>query len=195
MIKLHLMLGALWFIYCFFHSFFAHEKVKTFVQRTFRVGASTYRIGYNIFALGTLVGVLYVHIITASKQIFTPTPFSMIMAGLFAVTGMVVMLICISKYFKQLSGLFKESQQSTLQTGGLHQWVRHPLYIGTFIFLIGLVLAWPSYANALAVFIIIVYTVAGTVLEEKKLVQEYGEEYLLYQQRVPMLLPRLSGRN
>lgn len=37
--------------------------------------------------------------------------------------------------------------------------------------------------------ILIVYVLIGTKLEEKKLVLEFGDEYIKYQQDVPMLIP------
>lgn len=37
--------------------------------------------------------------------------------------------------------------------------------------------------------ILTVYIIIGTKLEEQKLILEYGDEYLKYQQEVPMLIP------
>ncbi len=153
------------------------------------ISNASYRILYNLFALGTLCWFLYIHKNTNSPEIYRSNVLSNIVAAAIMISGLAIMLACIAKYFKQLSGLFKESSQSKLQIGGMHQWVRHPLYSGTFIFLIGLVLFWPLYSNALAVFILIAYTVGGTLLEEKKLLLEYGDEYRIYKRRVPMLLP------
>jgi protein-S-isoprenylcysteine O-methyltransferase Ste14 len=33
------------------------------------------------------------------------------------------------------------------------------------------------------------YLIVGTLLEERKLIGEFGEEYLAYQKRVSMLIP------
>ena len=37
--------------------------------------------------------------------------------------------------------------------------------------------------------ILTVYVLIGTILEEKKLVLEFGDYYIKYQQEVPMLIP------
>ena len=37
--------------------------------------------------------------------------------------------------------------------------------------------------------ILTIYVVIGTLLEEKKLINEFGESYKQYQKRVPMLIP------
>ncbi len=156
------------------------------------ISTPTYRILYNLFALGTLGWLLYFHANTDSPEIYRSNAVTNSIAGICMVGGLAIMLACIAKYFKQLSGLFKESSQSKLQIGGMHKWVRHPLYLGTFLFLIGIALYWPRYSNGLAVFILIAYTVGGTLLEEQKLLLEYGNEYRIYKRRVPMLFPRFS---
>jgi len=42
--------------------------------------------------------------------------------------------------------------------------------------------------------VLTVYVVIGTKLEEKKLVLEYGDKYIKYQQEVPMLIPFTKAR-
>jgi protein-S-isoprenylcysteine O-methyltransferase Ste14 len=42
--------------------------------------------------------------------------------------------------------------------------------------------------------VLTMYIVIGTKLEEKKLVLEYGDIYIKYQQEVPMLLPFTKAR-
>jgi len=34
-----------------------------------------------------------------------------------------------------------------------------------------------------------IWIISGTLLEEKDLIREFGEKYLNYQQKVPMLIP------
>ena len=57
-----------------------------------------------------------------------------------------------------------------------------------------MMLVWADYRSLTAAtlitnVILTVYLVVGTILEERKLVIELGEEYREYQQQVPMLLP------
>jgi protein-S-isoprenylcysteine O-methyltransferase Ste14 len=37
--------------------------------------------------------------------------------------------------------------------------------------------------------ILTIYVIIGTILEEKKLILEFGEAYKQYQKKVPMLIP------
>ena len=54
---------------------------------------------------------------------------------------------------------------------------------------------FPYLNNLLACSVITLYTVIGARLEEKKLVMQFGEQYVLYKQKVPMIIPRLSPAN
>ena len=64
--------------------------------------------------------------------------------------------------------------------------MRHPMYFALIIFLwCGTFRVMDIVINA----VLTVYVLIGTRLEEKKLLVEYGETYIAYQQKVPMLVP------
>jgi protein-S-isoprenylcysteine O-methyltransferase Ste14 len=70
---------------------------------------------------------------------------------------------------------------------GPYRWVRHPLY--AFV----LVLLW-SFPDVTTDRLLLnlswtVWIFVGTILEERDLVNEFGESYRSYQRQVPMLLP------
>lgn len=109
------------------------------------------------------------------------------------------MIICIRKYFNDLSGI--QSLQTNrppvtpvLQQSGLHKYIRHPLYAGTLLFVWGLFIQFPLVSNLIAAAAISIYVLIGIQLEEKKLVLEYGDEYLEYSGRVPKMIPKFGGR-
>ncbi len=70
---------------------------------------------------------------------------------------------------------------------GPYLWVRHPLYF--FV----LVMLWSSpdlsTDRLLFNFLWSGWIYVGTILEERDLVSDFGEDYLRYQQQVPMLIP------
>ncbi len=70
---------------------------------------------------------------------------------------------------------------------GAYRWVRHPLYATI------LVLFWthPVVTVDRLLFDVLrtAWIVVGTVLEERDLVAEFGERYLSYRRKVPMLIP------
>jgi methanethiol S-methyltransferase len=80
------------------------------------------------------------------------------------------------------------SESGKLDTSGILGVTRHPWYLAAII------LIWADYrsltlATLITNVILTVYLVVGTILEERKLVIELGEEYRQYQRQVPMLLP------
>jgi protein-S-isoprenylcysteine O-methyltransferase Ste14 len=94
---------------------------------------------------------------------------------------------------RQLAASEQNSGESEFINVGLYRWVRHPLYTG------GLIVIWlaPSMTvNLFTLFLTLtVYLVVGARFEEERLIQEFGEVYMQYQKRVPMLvpLPRRKG--
>lgn len=105
------------------------------------------------------------------------------------------MIICIQKYFYDLSGIQalqkdKPAITPTLQQNGLHKLVRHPLYFGTLLFVWGLLVMFPLLSNFIAAIVLTVYVIIGIQLEEKKLLLEYGDEYVEYSKKVPKLIPK-----
>lgn len=85
--------------------------------------------------------------------------------------------------------LIKEESSTELIITGVHRYVRHPLYLGTFIFLWGSLLIFPLLSWLIAVLIITIYTVWAIKFEEDKLLLEYGSQYKIYMEQVPKLIP------
>lgn len=191
---MHLILTIHWLSYCLFHSILADNNVKNFFLKFFKITLTSYRLIYNIIAFLWLMVVLYIHVAMKSKVLFYTNSYTNVAAAIGVLGGAGIMLACIVKYFSQLSGLKDPALTDKLQTQGLHQWVRHPLYFGTFVFITGLLLFFPLLKNLIAVLVIIIYTLAGTLLEEKKLVIQFGEDYIKYKKKVPMILPRVKLR-
>ena len=183
------LLTVLWLFFGFSHSLLADLKVKNSFYRLFGFNYTSYRVFYNIVAFVFLTTILYFQIVTASRLLYKPTTFTMLLSLSLCLFGAIIMLLCVIKYFKQLSGMFKESTVPKLETSGLHRFVRHPLYFGTIVFVVGLLLYFPYVKNAVAAAIVIVYTIIGAAFEEKKLVQTFGNDYKEYQQVVPMIFP------
>lgn len=69
--------------------------------------------------------------------------------------------------------------------------VRHPIYLGSILFYLGLIILTSSIASSIIwVFIVIFYYYISRY-EEKLLLNEFGIKYKKYMERVPMLIPKL----
>ena len=81
----------------------------------------------------------------------------------------------------------RSASDLTLTTSGLYRMVRHPIYVGT------IVAMWAtpemSVGHLMFASVATVYTLLGTVLEERDLVRIFGDKYRSYQKRVRMLIP------
>ena len=185
------VLLLLWAIYFFLHSFFADERIKHWMQRVSGLTAQTYRILYNVFNLLSLAFILWLHEKTISALLFPGNLLSAVAGVVIIMAGLVLMIMSAREYhLPSFFGLKKETYMP-LQIGGLHKYMRHPLYSGTLLFCIGICIAFPYYKNWLVLFLMIVYLFVGMWLEEKKLLHVYGDEYRNYMKRVKRLIPRL----
>jgi protein-S-isoprenylcysteine O-methyltransferase Ste14 len=73
-----------------------------------------------------------------------------------------------------------------IRRNGLLGIMRHPMYLALIIYL------WCQTFRVMDILIntvLTIYVIIGTRLEEKKLVLEFGDTYIKYQQEVPMLIP------
>jgi protein-S-isoprenylcysteine O-methyltransferase Ste14 len=87
----------------------------------------------------------------------------------------------------------RTDRKPALVTGGLYARTRHPLYLATILFLLSLIAFYP-FSNILVFSLSFVgYVVIGAYLEERKLVIQYGEQYLAYRRTAGFLLPRLNS--
>jgi|YelNatPaOPRAMG01_1025707.scaffolds.fasta_scaffold228611_1 protein-S-isoprenylcysteine O-methyltransferase Ste14 len=82
------------------------------------------------------------------------------------------------------------ASDQTLVKHGPYRWLRHPAYSGSILSLVGFPLAIGTWAGGLAVFI---FSLVGyfyrVQIEEKALLNVFGEEYREYMQRTWRLFP------
>lgn len=196
--KNHILLVGLWLLYGVLHSVLASNRFKQQMQALLQSRFKYYPLAYSIFATITLVGILAYQYHMPSHLLFMPPLGMIVIASLTTSLGVMIMLLMMWKYFFYLSGIhvfFTDEQPVVLQVRGLHRYMRHPLYSGTLLFIWSLFLLFPYAKNLLACFMITGYTLYGVQLEEKKLLEQFGERYLQYRNRVPMLIPRFGRRS
>lgn len=192
----HLMLAVLWAVFCALHSLLASLWWKRNLQGMMGGLFRYYRLFYSLFAFASLGAVLYYQLSLTTPLIFRGNTLS-IGSGIFISTGgLCIMMICIRKYFLNLSGiksLYLNDDQATnqLQISGIHRYVRHPLYSGTFLAIWGFWLLYPTLSLLVADLVITAYTLLAIGWEEQKLEAEFGDQYRRYKQQVPRLIPLL----
>ena len=82
----------------------------------------------------------------------------------------------------------QQSVAKPFSVRGPYRWVRHPLYLFTIVIFWSCPLITTD--RLLLNVIWTLWIVIGTMLEERELVDDFGDDYRAYQAKVPMLLPR-----
>ena len=107
--------------------------------------------------------------------------------------GYVLLFAGISMFIEGWRELYKARQNNKLITTGLYRYVRHPQYTGLFIGLFGEgVVHWPTLFSVglFPVIVLAYYLLARS--EEKRVLEQFGDEYRLYQKQVPMFIPQIG---
>jgi len=190
-------LALSWVAWCVLHSLLIHPPVEERLARLLGRYRHAYRLTYNLVALATLlpVGLVYLYS-DASPVLIWPVwmwPVKLICWLMVAALTWEGYRVYDTGSFLGLAQLEKgEDQQvdrglpgtTQLVTSRILRYTRHPWYLAGFLLL------WcrDLDARGLATNLVLsVYLLVGILLEERKLVRQFGNEYRQYQKEVPML--------
>lgn len=104
--------------------------------------------------------------------------------------GFIIFIISISTLGKSLSLYPSPSSKTELVTKGIYNHIRHPIYTGLLLFLLGISIAFAGLTKFIlfVAAVILFYKKAG--YEESRLIKKYPE-YKTYQTRTGKLLPKI----
>lgn len=155
-----------------------------------------YRIFFNIVAVATLVPVVMYTGSVKGPAFFTWEGYLAILKWTLFSGGILLFWAGSRHYsilrFLGIRQLREESAHSLmnrsgrLDSTGILGLIRHPYYSGVIL------LFWSSNLDAIQLIVNIVvtiYVVIGTLLEERKLILEFGDRYQEYRDRVSMFVP------
>jgi protein-S-isoprenylcysteine O-methyltransferase Ste14 len=172
---LHSVMASLWFK-CLVKQMFG----ETFYQRW-------YTLIYSSIAVISLWGIMaYSRVIPDQtlwdiKPIFPLRLIQWLGVGIFIWASMAFDLMEFLGINQALAR--KKTNGPRLVTSGVYQLCRHPLYLGIIIFLWGQ--PHMGVINFILALVASLYLYIGSILEEKKLVWEFGDEYFKYKQQTP----------
>lgn len=107
--------------------------------------------------------------------------------------GYALLFIGIGIFMKGWRELYSARQKNQLVTTGLYRYVRHPQYTGLFLGLFGEgIVHWPTLFSVVIFPIIVFAYMLLARSEERKVIEQFGDEYRNYQDRVPMFIPRMG---
>lgn len=194
MAEAHVIYCLAWFSFGLGHSILASRKTKTWLE--IKLGAY-YRITYNAVASAHIIAVWLVgiYLFDGATPFNLPEAAQTSMLGV-SLVGVLILLIALKGYDLGLLAGTKQIRNSKmgitepsdepLQTAGLHCYVRHPLYLGAYLILFGLIQDDRGLASAIWGSL---YLFIGTIFEERNLIKIYGDAYKTYRQKVPSIIP------
>lgn len=174
------------------HSLLALPLVKKILTNQNQSRQQPYRLVYNLISLAMLGWVMASYRNTPVLYV-VPGVWSLIMYLVQAVL-LVILLKCVRQTgTAEFLGLRKydaTTGRSRLVTSGCYGIVRHPLYLFSTLFL----LFNPILTSRWLIFSAFstIYFVIGALLEERRLLKEYGDEYRIYRKDTPFIIPDLS---
>jgi protein-S-isoprenylcysteine O-methyltransferase Ste14 len=106
-----------------------------------------------------------------------------ILGSVFFVVGMLIFFVCAAQVY--LGKLLRKG----IAAKGFYTIIRHPQYLGLGLAALGLAIMWPRFLTLtlFAVMLFLYYLLAKD--EERRMINRYGESYLLYMKRTGMFLP------
>jgi protein-S-isoprenylcysteine O-methyltransferase Ste14 len=125
---------------------------------------------------------------------FSPPLWSLVLGWFITIIGFIIMFWPVIAFFRTRGTPVPFNPPPKLITSGLYAYVRNPMLLGLFIFMLGLGVMFGSLSlififTPLFILINILYLKA---IEEKELEKKFGKEYLEYKKRVPMFIPWLK---
>jgi protein-S-isoprenylcysteine O-methyltransferase Ste14 len=186
-----------WALYFSAHSFFAGNYIKKKAKISLGRFSSYYRVIYVILSSAALLIPFIILIRMKQEWIFQGNLFISCTGVVLITTGLILFRDSFRIYsLKEFIGTYYIGAENPgtekIKMAGILSHIRHPLYAGTILAAVGYLLVLPSVANLLSVFLIILYTLIGMKIEEKKLSSEFGAEYREYMKKVPALIPRIK---
>lgn len=183
-----------WLVYYSLHSALLHERIQEKFTQWIPQMKNKYRLWYNGFSVAFLIPVIFTYYNTPNDDLSDfENPFLTFMSVLVMGGGLYIMLKSLQALnINEFIGLEEggnEGGKEELQTEGLYELVRHPMYFGMLLFLFGAMMYNPSSRFLLTAVISALYIFVGARFEEKKLVKKFGKAYQKYQSEVPMLIP------
>jgi len=117
-------------------------------------------------------------------------PVWLVIGSLLLVVGLVLAMKASQVISVSTVADMRSERKPELVTSGLYGQIRHPLYLATILMLFALPMIYPFVKVLVYAVSLIGYTMIGAYLEERKLIDYYGQEYIEYRQKTGFLIPK-----
>jgi protein-S-isoprenylcysteine O-methyltransferase Ste14 len=191
------LFSAFWVIF-FANAIWVSYSSKGPASRQTSRHASRLRVGAFAFAVPYFVGALLYALLPSWVMFLSiqlPDLFRLVMVGV-AVVGLVLVswgYWALGKnWAPSVSGVKRDA---VLVTTGLYRFVRHPVYLGAFIFMTALALVAANLLILLPTVALLALLYASIGEEETMLIGRFGDEYREYMKQTPRFLPTFRHKH
>jgi protein-S-isoprenylcysteine O-methyltransferase Ste14 len=188
----YVFLILLWLLFYALHSFFASGRVKRKIYALAPAVKAIYRILYHLMSIGLFTAIVILSLRMKEQPVFSFHGAMTALGAVLALAGIAIMIRSFQAFDTRefIFGTPRDPDQQLIKNGWYGR-VRHPLYLGTVLVLISLLILYPYPSAYIFVLISFLYLPFGIYWEEKKLLDTFGETYRQYMQEVPQLIPKL----
>jgi methanethiol S-methyltransferase len=193
----YLLIASMWTGYCALHSYLISIGFTNFITRILKKYYAFYRIFYVLISLILLIPLINYTTQLDNKVIITYGLPLNVVRYVFIWGSLILFFWAFFFSYDPLSffgirqiinfvKIKKINQPVEIKKNGLLGIIRHPMYFALIIYL------WCQtfrVTDIIVNIVLTIYIIIGTKLEERKLVLEFGHDYIQYQQEVPMLTP------
>jgi len=123
------------------------------------------------------------------ERFVTPTDLVLAVALMLAVAGIALAIWARRILGPNWSGVVQLKQDHELIEAGPYRWIRHPIYTGLLLAFLGTALRTGEWRGLLAVLIVGLSFWRKLRLEERWLIEHFGERYEAYRKRSKALIP------
>ena len=195
----YLLIAFMWAGYCALHSYLISIGFTNLMNRVLKKYYAFYRLFYVMVSLFLLIPLIHYTGQLDNKVIIAYGPYLGILKNVLVYGSLAMFFWAFFFDYDSLSffgirqilnfGKTNDKKPSDeIKKNGLLGLMRHPMYLALLIYI------WSQtskMADIVVNVVLTVYIYIGTLLEEKKLLLEFGETYSNYQKEVPMLIPFL----
>jgi len=123
-----------------------------------------------------------------------------LLGSLLGAGDFVKILICLAGGFLMGIGLVFMSKgwklihesDGKLVTSGIYSYIRHPQYSGLFLISIGMLNQWPTLLTILMWPFLMFAYFRLSLKEERDVIRQFGQKYLVYKENTPAFIPKLN---
>jgi methanethiol S-methyltransferase len=185
-----------WTLWCTLHSALISPVVISRMKKRLGERFRFYRLIFNVISLITFIPIEYYAVSIHGETVFRWAGPLLIVRYLLLAAAVYLFAAGARHYnMSQFAGIdqIRTGRANTILSGtpildttGILGVVRHPWYVAAFMIIWAQDLCMSMILNNL---VLSLYLIAGTYLEERKLVTELGEQYRNYQRNVSMFFP------